>query len=276
MAVAVEKVENDESLPAIANDQIVFMAEQAEKRIEAINKIKTIALKVTNPHDWVDESGRPYLQVSGAEKVARLFGISWRLDPPTMFVEEDGHFSYTYKGYFSMGPVEIEAIGIRSSRDPFFSKKHDKEIPPSEIDRTNVQKAAYTNCVGSGITRLLGIRNLTYEDLGNAGIDRDKMGRVEYNRPEMSDEAKDQKAEIRKMILEMSFNDNKIAAQMLANLTKFMGKDGKEVPGKTNVDALSEKAVPVTYGKVKKAYEGWQKARGDSGNSDGGSETESA
>jgi hypothetical protein len=252
----------------MANDQIVAMADAAEKRIQAINKIKTIALKVTNPHDWVDENGRPYLQVSGAEKVARLFGISWRVEPPTVFTEEDGHYSYTYKGYFSMGAVEVEVIGARSSRDPFFSRRNKQDIPPSEIDRTNVNKAAYTNCIGNGITRLLGIRNLTYDDLKAAGIDPEKMGKVEYAKPELSDEAKEQKAEIRRMILEMASNDTKVACQMLANLTKFTTKDGKQVPGKTNIDSLSEKAIPVTYGKVKTAYEEWQKARGSNGNGD--------
>ena len=79
------------------------MAQQAEKRIDAINKIKQIALKVTNAKDWVDQGGRPYLQASGAEKIARLFGISWRIDEPQVVVEESGHFEYTYKGYFTMG-----------------------------------------------------------------------------------------------------------------------------------------------------------------------------
>lgn len=267
MATELAQVETNEALPIMANDQILVMAEAAERRIQAINKIKTIALKVTNPGDWVDESGKPYLQVSGAEKVGRLFGISWRVEPPTMIPEDDGHYSCMHKGRFSMGAVEIEAIGLRSSRDPFFSRKKERDIPPSEVDRTNVIMASYTNCVGNGITRLLGIRNLTYEDLKAAGIDTDKIKKVERQTAELSDEAKEQKAEIRRMILEMALNDTKVACQMLANLTKFTGKDGKEVPGKTNIDALSERAIPVTYGKVKKAYEEWQKARGDSGNS---------
>ena len=187
--VIAEEVTTD--VPAIADDNLVAIAEKAEKRIDAINKIKRVALKVTNHNDWIDQNGRPYLQTSGAEKVARLFGISWRIDEPEFVQEEDGHFSYTYKGYFSLQGVTIEAIGTRSSKDGFFKKydysKKDEngkairvELPPSEIDKGDVKKAAYTNCIGNGITRLLGIRNLTYDDLKEAGIDVSKITQVEY------------------------------------------------------------------------------------------------
>ena len=88
-------MENAITPVSIESDNLVIMAENAEKRVDAINRIKKAALKVTNKHDWTDQGGKPYLQVSGSEKVARLFGISWRLDEPIMEVDEDRHFSYT-------------------------------------------------------------------------------------------------------------------------------------------------------------------------------------
>lgn len=164
----------------LGDDQLLAVAAQAERRIEAVNKIKRIALKVTNSRDWRDQGGNPYLQVSGSEKVARLFGISWRIDEPTREDHTDGHFSYTVKGYFSMGTAEVEVIGTRSSTDPLFSKQHGANLPPSDIDRNDVKKSAVTNCIGNGITRLLGIRNLTWEDLKEAHIERSSIGRTEY------------------------------------------------------------------------------------------------
>jgi len=177
-----------EQLPAIADNTLVAIAEQAEKRVEAMGKIKRMALKLTNPHDWVDESGRPYLQASGAEKVARLFGISWRISEPILETLEGGHFSFTYKGEFSLGGASIEAVGTRSSKDGFFKKysyKGDErtELPASEIDRGDVKKSAYTNLIGNGITRLLGIRNLTYDDLKEfAGITKEQITSVSYKK----------------------------------------------------------------------------------------------
>ena len=176
----IEVKESNSSIPAIMDDKLIQIAEQAERRIDAVKKIKSVALKVTNAHDWVDQGGKPYLQASGSEKVARLFGISWRINEPTYDEDGDGHFSFTYRGEFSFQDVSIEAIGTRGSKDKFFSRSHGKDIPPSEIDKGNVKKAAYTNLLGNGITRLLGIRNLAYEDLAATGITKAMVTRFEY------------------------------------------------------------------------------------------------
>jgi hypothetical protein len=246
-----------ETIPAIADDVLLATADQVEKRIAAIQRIKQAALRVTRSTDWIDQNGKPYLQVSGAEKIARLFGISWRIDEPVLEKEDDGHFSYTYKGYFSMGPSEIEAIGVRSSSDPFFSRAHKEDIPPSEIDKGNVKKAAYTNCIGNGITRLLGLRNLSNEDVQGAGIDTTKSAKVEYQKPEMSKDAQEMRAQILKMLEEIAEGDPMKVLDYLEMATEFVGKDGKEVRGKRDLSKVSEKQLPVTYGKVKESYETW-------------------
>ena len=180
-------------VPALADDTLLQVAERAEKRIDAVNKIKMLALRVTGPRDWVDQGGKPYLQSSGGEKVARLFGISWTISEPKLEQEEGGHFSYTYTGVFSLSGASIEAVGTRSSKDGFF-KKYDysqkdgngasikTELPSSEIDKGDVKKSAFTNLIGNGITRLLGIRNLTWEDLAAAGITREGAGKVDYKK----------------------------------------------------------------------------------------------
>lgn len=183
-----EVVEVNNNVPVIADDTLVSLAEQAEKRVDALNKIKRAALKATNPRDWTDQNGNPYLQVSGSEKVGRVFGMSWRIEEPKYETEEGGHFSFTYKGEFSLAGATIEVIGTRSSKDPFFKKYKGKgddrvELPPSEIDKTDVKKAALTNLFGNGITRMLGLRNLTWDDLKEfAGITRDQVGRVDYKK----------------------------------------------------------------------------------------------
>jgi hypothetical protein len=177
-----ELVANGTDVPAIGDSTLLALAEQAEKRVMALNKIKKAALLATNARDWTDQNGNPYLQVSGSEKVARVFGIAWKIDEPVFEQEESGHFSYTYKGYFTVAGATIEAIGTRSSKDPFFKRYAGKgddrhELPPSEIDKGDLKKAAYTNLLGNGITRLLGLRNLTWEDIKEyAGITKDQVG----------------------------------------------------------------------------------------------------
>ena len=176
----------DDQVAPIGDSGLLQMAQQAEERINAVIKIKQIALKVTNPRDWTDQGGNPYLQVSGSEKIANLFNISWRIDEPLFEEEPDGHFTYTYTGIFTVTGRSIQVTGSRSSKDPFF-KKYDYvngqkvEKPISAIDRRDVKMAAMTNLLGNGITRLLGIRNLTWEDLkAFANIEKDQIGKVTF------------------------------------------------------------------------------------------------
>lgn len=213
-------------VPALADDTLLQVAERAEKRIEAVNKIKMLALRVTNQHDWVDQGGKPYLQASGGEKVARLFGISWTISEPIFETDEGGHFSYTYKGTFTLSGASIEAVGTRSSKDPFFKKysypKDENgngvktELPPSEIDKGDLKKAAFTNLIGNGITRLLGIRNLTWDDLQAANITKEGVNKVDYKK------AGKQQEEIKS---EGALSVNFIPSEVF--VTNGKGKNGK-------------------------------------------------
>ena len=249
---------NDDVPVVLGSDNLVRMAEFAEKRVKAIKRIKIAALAVTSVHDWVDQNGKPYLSVSGAEKIARLFGISWRIDEPELVTEGDGHFSYTYKGYFTLGSTTIEAIGSRGSKDGFFSKSHGEDIPPSEIDRNDVRKAAYTNLLGNGITRMLGLRGLTWDEVKGAGIDQSKISKIDYKKKEMKKDVKELRDKIGSMLMEIARDDKEEASKLLEEITSFVAKDGKEVKGKKSLADLSEKAMPVTYGKVKEEYKKWK------------------
>lgn len=181
----------EDGLPAVEDDNLIQIAKYAEARIDAVIKIKQIALKVTNAEDWVDQDGKPYLQASGSEKIAGLFDISWSfLTPEPLYEEEpDGHYSYTYRARFTMGRRFIEADGTRDSKEGFFKQnewvnnvKHEKDVKDRDNKR-DVKMAAYTNLLGNGITRILGIRNLTYADLEQfAGIKKDQVRGVKYKK----------------------------------------------------------------------------------------------
>lgn len=183
-------VYDQQEMLTMGNDDIVQIAAQAEARVNAVIKIKRAALMVTNGADWVDQNGKPYLMASGAEKIANLFNISWRFmaPEPIKTPEQDGqNFIYTYVAEFTMGSRHIQVEGSRSSKDKFFTQytyegkeKSEKAVMDRDNER-DVKAAAMTNLLGNGITRLLGIRNLSYEDLKEfAGITKDMIGKVEY------------------------------------------------------------------------------------------------
>lgn len=160
-------------------DNILYLAEKAEKYIEAMNRIMDAALKITNELDWVLIGGKPYLQESGSTKVARLFGISIHLlGQPTVEFDSEGYKTYTYKARFMLKDQFVDCEGSRGMKEDFFaSQGKDKPLKkPDEIDDRDVKMAAYTNCLVNGIKRLIpNLRNIDTATLERAGLDVSKI-----------------------------------------------------------------------------------------------------
>ena len=158
-------------------DNILYLAERAEQYISAMNRIMDAALRITNELDWVLIGGKPYLQESGATKVARLFGISIQLiGKPVVESDFQGYKTYTYKARFMLKDQFVECEGSRSMKEDFFAGKGDKMKKPDEIDERDVKMAAYTNCINNGIKRLIpNLRNIDVDTLERAGLDVGKL-----------------------------------------------------------------------------------------------------
>lgn len=158
-------------------DNILYLAEKAEKYIVAMNRIMEAALKITCELDWVLIGGKPYLQESGATKVARLFGISIQLlGQPQVSFDNEGYKTFTYKARFMLKDQFIECEGSRSMKDDFFAKTKNGLKKPDEIDERDVKMAAYTNCMNNGIKRLIpNLRNIDVATLEKAGLDSSKI-----------------------------------------------------------------------------------------------------
>ncbi len=165
-----------EGLLDASMDNIMYMAERAEKAVAAMNRIMNAALRITSEHDWALIGGRPYLQESGATKVARLIGISWQIGGPKIECDTEGYKTFTYKGRFEMRGQSIECEGSRSMKDEFFGGKPGKRKAVDEIPERNVRQAAYTNCINNGIKRIIpGLRGIDLKTLEEAGIDAGKV-----------------------------------------------------------------------------------------------------
>ena len=182
--MSLTQVEAQPIIPVAAvGDDILAIA---EKRVDTFNKIKLIALRATNKMDWVDQDGSPYLQGSGSEKVGRLFGLDWKLkgDPRKVNSDDDRGPFYFYEVRMlvsSKSGDTIEAVGTCSSRDSFFAKAKGAWRLLSEIDETNILKSAYTNALSNGVTKLLGLRNLTWEEVEKfAGFKRGDVAQVRH------------------------------------------------------------------------------------------------
>ena len=169
----------NQSLTDITDDIIA----SAERRIASVEKIISLALKITNEQDWIDQQGKPYLTGSGAEKIARLFGVCWGNVKTDKVITEDENgkfYFYQTSAIFSMRNDKVEAVGTCSSKDAFFAVRNGILQPLSKVDETNIMKASYTNCIANGITRLLGLRNLTWDQVSKSGLNKEKVSSIKY------------------------------------------------------------------------------------------------
>jgi len=255
-----------------SNVQNLEMAiQQAENFVKLQDRIRKMAVNLTNTNDWIDQNGTPYLQASGCSKIAGAFGL--RVYGVETVGEKDiddkGEFLiYNTSGYSAWNGNEVHEIGSATSRDDFFAKRKDDNgnsilLPLQEIDRADIRKKSHTNFMNRIIKRQLGL-TYTWEELAEASsgkITKEKCGSVKYEKgrkggsTDTDPKTKDHRAELRNKVLEMAGGDTKTARTMLETFSQWTNKKGELVAGKTNVDQLSEKQVNIVLDKVRKEYD---------------------
>ncbi len=263
-------------------DDLVAMA---EKRMRNFQRLLSVAISATTEHDWVDQGGtpdkpgKPYLCASGAEKIGRPFGVKWsNLKLERMWAEDDRgrYYIYVCTALFELpsGLDSIVSVGTCSQRDTFFSTKTDWTggvkttilKTTSDIDETNIMKSAVSNCIQNGITRLLGLRGLTWEQVEAAGLKREKAAKVGYTGKEApaDDKATANRKKILDMILEMVHGEADKAGPLLQEITAWETKATEDKPsrkmkGQDHPDKIPDNGTFPALKKVEAAYQEWKK-----------------
>lgn len=253
-------------------EEMERMLERAELAIEFQNKIKALALKLTNENDWCKLGSKFFLEHTGAKKLKDAFGVSVNQDGlATQQHMKDDQGEYilvivpvvaTWRG------IEVTEKGICSTRDKLLGMQGGKYKPLSEVSLVNVTLKAHTSAIRRGVMSALGL-NPTEADMRAAGLDLDKIANekgVSYGAGTQggntdSKETKDKKAEIGRKIMEMAGGDKLAAGDLLEDITKWTDKDGKEVKGKRSLTSVSEKQLSFVERDVNKKYDEWVKAQ---------------
>jgi len=264
------KRENEALIPEpkteiISIERVEDLISIAQQRIEVVPRLVDLSLKVTNYRDWVNQGEGPYLVHSGAEKIARLFGIKiLNVDTKKEWAKDTRGEYYIYRttGTVALpGTIDsIEAMGTCSQRDAFFAKAKGEWLDSIEVDETNIMKASYSNFVVNGITHLLGLRNLTWEQVIKAGIDKSKVLKVDYQsgsqKVEATDTEKNTQKKLWNLLLQITGGDETRARDLLKEQSGFTSKkDKKKIEGKTDVKYLTGKWLNFTYKKIKEMAE---------------------
>lgn len=155
-----------------------------------IPKLVAASIRVTRPQDWIAVGDKAYLQGTGVERVASMWGLVFGI--PSIVREDypDGEYAYTVTGSIVCRKTGVGyqgVVGGRSSRDPFFDEFDEAKpqgfrdmkaserdawrgahrIPPDPME---VRKAAVTNWQTRGASMVTGMRGLTLTDLEENGI----------------------------------------------------------------------------------------------------------
>lgn len=164
------------------------LVQRLDQAVESYKKIVSISIKLTNAWDWSDLGGKPYLQCSGAEKIASPFKVSMGVPTKERLERTDKegkpYYIWVFQATFSSSQLRrtIVAQGKCSSRDQFFGKDGETFKEMDDVREEDVLQAAYTNLFNNGVQRLLGIRNLTWEQLAQGGIKQEAVGKVAFRK----------------------------------------------------------------------------------------------
>lgn len=261
-----EVVVNETSLQMMpsSDTQLEQTVKNAERYIELQNNIRRMAVKLTNQNDWVNQNSTPYMEISGATKIANTFGVSMGdmiFEKETIKDDKGEYIIYSCMALLSFNGRSLLEEGNSSTRDAFFGKTKEGFKPLSEVDLVNIKKKAKTNMLNRGIKNLLGL-SYTWdeiEEITDNKINRNVVTGVTYQKGtsggnEDTDLEKQQRQKIGQMLMIMTGDDKENAANLLEEITEWTTKEGEKRKGKRSARDISTKAVKVAYGNVKKRY----------------------
>lgn len=263
-------------MPATSSlDDLDKVVKHAEKFLAVQGQVRKMAINLTNIHDWVDEGGQPYLQERGTQKIAMAFGVSIKNvkceEQPRE--DDDGKYITFYHTGEAVWQGRVSPqTGTCSTRDKFFGRKAGGHKPLKEVDLDNVRKKSMTNFLNRCIKSALGL-SFTWEEieqysggkvsranLAKAGkavaYDKGTQGGTSQQKAPETQEQKDEKGQVWWMMKEM-YGSEQGASEALSKATSFQGENGI-VPGKTDINRVSDRQMKFIAPKVKDAYNKWK------------------
>ncbi|MBW1999384.1 MAG: hypothetical protein JRJ29_15665 [Deltaproteobacteria bacterium] len=156
-----------------------------EQHSMVAQRVMEIALANTYPEDWASFGGKAWLTAPGAERVGRALGLTvkeWKWEKMDLKDDEGPHYYIVCTGKVGHEPTGlwVDAIGVAWSRKPFWYIDKGRKRHIGEINLGNIIKDAYSDMERNGITRLLGLRGLSWEVLKKYGISEAKAQKVEF------------------------------------------------------------------------------------------------
>jgi len=252
------------------------MLEVVRQRQKNKKELINIALQQTNKEDWVLQNGKPYLEITGAEKIAPIFGV--RVRNITLKTEEGTdtigpwrRFWYYGTGEIAMGDRVVYALeglfGSSWTRDDFFGKKKEadkngnKYKPLHEIDMRDLQYKAYSDLMRVAVVRLVGLRSVTLEELTAANIKIEDVANVKRG-AEFSEEEKAKQQEFLQIAKRMVGTDQVKLKALTKEMTQYKSKKDGSLVFKEDITMCGGMNLDISLQNLKKKAEALDRENG--------------
>jgi hypothetical protein len=239
--------------------------QEVASRVDRMKRVKMSLLRATDPFDWRDMGGRPYLQDSGIQKVAMAAGLQFGAPEITVEEGEDKRGKWTRficrMSATCRGKVGYDE-GISSTRDDFFGRKNDKDIPHEEVDIESVRKKSITNAQHRLLVKLCAVNGISWAQVeAETGIKEQEGVRYKGSERKTSGVGAwtPEKNRLWAYLLEMAGGDEDGAGERLLAFTK---NDEKKLKGFTDPAPMTDKHVAwLLKNMVEPAYSIWTDQR---------------
>jgi len=252
------------------------MIEYAEQQIEQQKRMMGVVLKATYPHDFVDFEGKPWLTDAGAMRLARTLGISVKFKQDESgrprferedYEDEDGKYYVMRLWGEAFRPGEnrsVDVTGSATSRHKMLGRQGGQWKPIESVNRVDIENMCIHDVYREAICVLLGLRDLTWDILKEAGYGVDNAAASvsfkkggekkpaarkarEKTEPKKAQQNHEESPEERRMkyeqLLMEAFPDEDERGDWIEDKTSFEGKEGNIVRGKRSLDDVSDNAI---------------------------------
>lgn len=166
---------------------LVELADNSEKLVNAMNKIRLAIFKLAQPSDWVLFGEKAEIGFAGANRIATTFGVDYsdfKEKKITGTDEKGDWYRYEFECTVSCKGRTVISYGRAGSRDKFFGKEKGELKKLHDVDEGNVKIAARRSAMKDGVKTMFGLHHMDADYLRENGIKLSSAGGYDFKKSE--------------------------------------------------------------------------------------------
>ncbi|HEA21471.1 MAG TPA: hypothetical protein ENH87_11185 [Pricia antarctica] len=240
-------------------DDILFLADNIQRVIDAHNKIRMALLRLAQPGDWIvfsddkDKSKeKAELGFAGAMRIGSTLGVNftnWSSEKENGTDDNGEWYRWNFECDASYKSRIVRVYGRAASKDKFFGKAYGKFKPLHDIDEGNIKMAGRRGAMKEGIKVLFGLHRMNPTELEKFGVKLDRAGGHMFK-----GEKEQATAEVKNVIVQIKDITRKVDPKGKWTLYIVKAMDGKDYTTFDKKIADKAKEIGIETKKAKIEY----------------------